>query len=73
MLAIVRYGEQNCGELWCSILRYFRVVFVIMMISSLAFYIMAFRVPVVSWEKPRQHPGRIPELTRSSKNACSTF
>ena len=32
-------------DLWTSI----RVVFVIMLISSLAFYVMAFRVPVVSY------------------------
>lgn len=31
-----------------------RVVFVIMVISSLAFYAMAFRVPVVSDLHPRQ-------------------
>lgn len=31
-----------------------RVVFVIMLISSIAFYVMAFRVPVVSLFKPPQ-------------------
>ena len=31
-----------------------RVVFVIMLISSIAFYVMAFRVPVVSISKPLQ-------------------
>lgn len=50
MLAIVHYGEHSCSNPMVLILSDSRVVFVIMMISSLAFYVMAFRVPVVSWE-----------------------
>lgn len=40
---------------------FIRVVFVIMLISSIAFYVMAFRVPVVS------NPLLLPKLSKNRR------
>ena len=54
---LLKSAVELCGEWCCSTVHYRvpslpvrRVVFVIMVISSLAFYAMAYRVPAVSYE-----------------------
>ena len=47
MLALALYGLFTQIKLTTFVLRNLRVVFVVMLVSSFAFYAMAFRVPAV--------------------------
>ena len=75
MSAVVLFGISTL-PFQATILTNIRVVFVIMLISSIAFYVMAFRVPVVSlgllaFEAGQSFCGDLSVLTHTSKNACS--
>ena len=67
MLAIVLFGKYNVHprrstQYSTAVLMNNRVVFVIMIISSIAFYAMAYRVPVVSTDERlyiRPSPNRV--------------